>query len=85
MSAESDALKDQDVRLGVMEKKLDTIGSDIRELRVALVGEPNSDKASIMLRLDRLEQSEKLKSKIIWAIVGVGGPAILGLIFERLR
>ncbi len=85
MSVDSDALRDQDVRLGTMEKKLDTIGQDIRELRVALVGDPNSDKPSIILRLDRLEQSEKLKSKILWAIIGVGGPAILGLIFERLR
>lgn len=82
---DADALKGQEARLGVMEKKLDNIGMDIRELRVALVGEPNSEKPSILLRLDRLEQSEKLKSKVIWAMVGTMGPAIIGLIIERMR
>lgn len=87
MSVDNDTLKvSQDVRLGVMEQKLELIGEDIRGIRVALVGDPvNSDKPSIMLRLDRLEQSEKLKSKIIWAMLGTMGPAIVGLVLEKLR
>lgn len=64
-----------------LEATLDGIKEDIQAIRVALVGDPNQDRPSIIMRLDRLEQSEKLRSKVVWLI----GSGLVGLILEKFR
>lgn len=65
-----------------LERKLDSIKQDIEAIRAALVGDPTrQDHPSILMRLDRLEQTEKLRSKLLYLI----GSGVIGLILERLR
>jgi len=55
-----------------LEAKVEMIGRKLDQLVVAIIGDPTDEtKPGVMIRLDRLEQSEKLRNKIIW-LMGSG-------------
>lgn len=64
----------QDERLAVLESHCNDIKEDVTEIRLALLGN-----TGMILRVDRLEQSEQRRSRILWLF----GTAILVGILER--
>ena len=55
-----------------LEAKVEMIGRKLDQLVVAIIGDPTDEtKPGVMIRLDRLEQSEKLRNKIVW-LMGSG-------------
>lgn len=94
MSVENnDALKEQVNRLrkreGLilnsqkdMDKKLDILAKDIHIIKTVIVGDPlEPDKPGVTTRLDRIEQSEKIRARILWAV----GTGFIGLVLERMK
>jgi len=68
-----------------LEKKLDRALEQIDKLVQILIGDSTDiTKPGVMIRLDRLERSDRNKTKIIWALatgmVAVCGKTLLSLI-----
>ena len=67
----------QDERLAILETHMTEIKSDVKDIRLALLGNGNTD--GMKVRVDRLEQSEQKRSRVMWLF----GTAILVGIIER--
>lgn len=75
-------VKDQGHKLQTLEAKVDDLHQDIRSIKTAILGDPtDSTRPSISIRLDRLEQRDAFRTKVMWA----AGSAIIVLFIERLR
>lgn len=75
-----EALKDAQVK--ALEHKLDHLVAELHTIRVALTGDPaQQDKPSILIRLDRAEQTLEWWSKVMWLI----SSATAGLVIDRMR
>lgn len=62
--------------------KLDDMRNELHIIRKAVVGDPtDSSRPGLLMRIDRLEQTEKTRARVLWAVV----TGIVGLIIERLR
>lgn len=77
-SSDDQSLRD---RLTRQEAILHQVARDVTELRRRLIGDGGSDAHSIALRLDRVEQSQRLAKRWGWAL----GLTVLGLFAEWLR
>ena len=52
-----------------LELKVEAVSKKLDQLVIAIIGDPTDEtKPGVMIRLDRLEQSEKLRNKIVWLI-----------------
>ena len=70
----------QDERLAAVEMQVKCISSDVKEIRLALLGDEQVP--GMKLQIDRLEQKEQTRSKILWFL---GITFIAGLLERFLR
>lgn len=76
---EFNALRDDVHR---MKAQLETVGTDIKEVKSALLGDlTDTNKTGVLVRIDRLEQTDTFRSKTLWVIA----TSVIGLIVERFR
>ncbi len=67
----------QDERLATLETDMKYVKGQVEEIHLALCGTPEAP--GYPVRLDRLEQAEKTRSKIMWFL----GITFIASIFER--
>ncbi len=65
----------QDERLAAVETHLECISADVKEIHVALIG--NEDSLGFKIRIDRLEQSDKTRSRFTWLLSAILGAGIV--------
>ena len=65
----------QDERLAVVESHVKCISSDVKEIHLALIGKGES--LGFKVRIDRLEQSDKIRSRFTWLLSAILGAGIL--------
>ena len=61
-------------------EKLDNVVKSMGELREVLLGDGSEQKPGLHMRVDRLEQKERLKSKVLWTVAG----STLGLLVKTV-
>lgn len=61
-------------------EKLDTVVKSVDNLREVLLGDGSEQKPGLHMRVDRLEQKERLKSKVLWTVAG----STLGLLVKTV-
>jgi len=61
-------------------EKLDRVVKSTDELREVLLGDGSEQKPGLHMRVDRLEQKERLKSKVLWTVAG----STLGLLVKTV-
>lgn len=61
------------VAMAVHQEKIETIDGKVDQLVHAIIG---NGKPGLMTRIDRIEQSERFKNRVLWAVF----VAILGII-----
>jgi hypothetical protein len=54
----------------VQTEKLNTIATQVAELHATIHGPAGEPEHGLPLRVDRLEQTEKRRAKLIWILVG---------------
>ena len=65
----------QDERLAVVESHMREMKSDIKEIHLALIG--NGDSLGFKVRIDRLEQSDKIRSRFTWLLSAIFSAGLL--------
>lgn len=61
-------------------EKLDRVIKSIDSLNLVLLGDGSEQKPGVHMRVDRLEQKERLKSKVLWTVAG----STLGLLVKTV-
>ena len=72
----------QDLKLAIqrMQDLVDGIAADVKECRKILAGTPEKPASGMVVRLDRLEQSEKRRSKLTWSAAGAAVVATIAAV-----
>ncbi len=69
-----------------MEKEIAYIKVKLDLLCMAVMGDPTTpSKPGLILRIDRLEQSRKLQSKVLWLLGGGVVASLIRLIFSMFK
>jgi len=61
-------------------QKLDVMSKSVEQLREAILGDGSEQKPGLHMRVDRLEQKERLKGKMLWTVA----TATFGLIVKTV-
>jgi hypothetical protein len=75
---EQECLRSLVTSQAVQTEKLNQIGIQVSELHAAIHGPPGEPDHGLPLRVDRLEQTEKRRAKLIWLLVG----SVVGLVVQ---
>ena len=66
-------------------KKFDLLFEKLKSIDDALRGSIEEDRPGVMLRLDRLERSERTRSRLSWMVIGSAIAAIIAVIVAAVR
>ena len=70
---------------GVLEITLKQLKEQVDRIAAAVLGDPSDpSKPGHEVRLDRLEQKNKLRDKIFWALISVVGVAVGALLLRYI-
>ena len=61
-------------------EKLDQVVNSVNQLREVLLGDGSEQKPGLHMRVDRLEQKERLKGKMLWTVA----TATIGLVAKAI-
>ncbi len=70
---------------GVLEITLKQLKEQVDKIAAAVLGDPSDpSKPGHEVRLDRLEQKNKLRDKIFWALISIVGVAVGALLLRYI-
>ena len=70
---------------GVLEITLKQLKEQVDRIAAAVLGDPSDpSKPGHEVRLDRLEQKNKLRDKIFWALISIVGVAVGALLLRYI-
>ncbi len=70
---------------GVLEVTLKQLKEQVDRIAAAVLGDPSDpSKPGHEVRLDRLEQKNKLRDKIFWALISIVGVAVGALLLRYI-
>ena len=70
---------------GVLEITLQQLKEQVDKIAAAVLGDPSDpSKPGHEVRLDRLEQKNKLRDKIFWALISIVGVAVGALLLRYI-
>jgi hypothetical protein len=66
----------------LIKDKLDTMQDDITLIKKILTGN-GSPESGVIVRLDRIEQIQKRKTKVFWTTLAAAITGAIGFVFEK--